>query len=256
MSHIPVFQKLIIRDVLVTYYEVNRRGDSVPLVFLHGWRSESTTWFRAISTLPIPMIFIDLPGFGKSEIPPDSFNLDDYRQTVHDILAKLAIKKCVLVGHSFGGRIAVKFAVRYPQIVTSLILVDAAGIQKKTLDKKIKGLTAKVVKPFFRFPGLQSLRKAIYTAMGSEDYIATPKLTKIYQNIMKEDLMPLYSQISCPTMIVWGNLDQDTPLSDAQTMNTLIPTSELKVIDGAGHFSFIDKPKEFKMLVEEFIKKF
>jgi pimeloyl-ACP methyl ester carboxylesterase len=246
-------RQIVVQGQLVQYYESNRTEKQMPIVFLHGWRSESTLWFPSTQILKNPLIYIDLPGFGKSELPKKTFDLSDYVSVVKELLGKLDIKKAIFVGHSFGGRVATKMAVMYPNFVQALVLVDAAGIQKQTSGKILRYGIAKLVKPIFKIDKLNSIRKFIYQKMGAEDYVATPDLTPIYQKIIAEDLTSFYPQIKCPTQIIWGENDQDVPLSMAEKMKTMIKNSTLKVISGAGHFCFVDQPKEFGQTVLNFI---
>jgi pimeloyl-ACP methyl ester carboxylesterase len=246
-------RQLVLQNLLIQYYASNLTEKQLPIVFLHGWRSESTLWFPSTQTLKYPLIYIDLPGFGKSELPKKTFDLSDYVSIVKELLSKLDIEKAIFVGHSFGGRVATKLSIIKPEMVRALILVDAAGIQTQTIAKKLRYLIAKIVKPIFKLKMLKPIRKKLYQKMGSEDYVATPELTDTFKNVISEDLTPLYPQIKCPTLLIWGDKDQDVPLSMAEKMQALIKNSTLKVLSGAGHFCFVDQPKEFGEVLENFI---
>jgi len=197
------------------------------------------------------VIAIDLPGFGLSPVPAKPFTLDDYAETVEALCQKLKINNFILVGHSFGGRVSIKIAIKHPTKVKKLILVDSAGIKR---ERKIIGGLARLFKPIFKQKIMDGARNKIYQAIGSEDYLATPKLQKTYQNIVAEDLSSYLCDIKLPTLIIWGENDKDTPLSDAKLMNRDIKNSKLEIIKNAGHFSFIDQPESFNKILSDFLK--
>jgi pimeloyl-ACP methyl ester carboxylesterase len=119
--------------------------------------------------------------------------------------------------------------------------------------KGLMSVAAKAAKPFFKPKFMQGLRKKIYQQIGAEDYLATPGLQKTFVNITSEDLTEDMGKISCPTLIVTGENDSDTPLEFGKKMNTLIPNSKFQILPNAGHFSFLDRPDEFAKLVASFI---
>ena len=129
--------------------------------------------------------------------------------------------------------------------LSRLLLANSAIIRHKSTEKTAKRNIARVVKPIFKPRVMQPLRRAIYRAMGAEDYVATPNLTETYKRIVEEDLTPYLSRINQPTLIIWGEDDEETPLKDAKTIESEVEHGELVVLSGAGHFSFLDKPDEF-----------
>lgn len=180
------------------------------------------------------------------------FTISDYRDIVSGFIEKMKIKKSVLVGHSFGGRIAIKLAATKPQLVKKLVLVDSAGF----VDKKRQSMKflAKLVKPLFAPAWMQRIRTRIYTKIGAEDYLATPVLQKTFMNIIKEDLSDDVSRIRVPTLLLWGENDTETPVMYGRRMHEKIHNSQLVVLPNAGHFSFLDKPGEFYQAFIRFIK--
>ncbi|EKE13705.1 MAG: alpha/beta superfamily hydrolase/acyltransferase, partial [uncultured bacterium] len=123
------------------------------------------------------------------------------------------------------------------------------------LNKKnnIKFLTF-LLKPFFKWRLMKGLKQFIYKKIGAEDYIATPQLKETFLNIINENLEDCLSEINQKTLIVWGENDKDTPLEFAKIMHQKIKNSKLKIIKEAGHFSFLDKPKEFCQELLNFIR--
>ena len=132
-------------------------------------------------------------------------------------------------------------------------MVDAAGFAMDASKKSAIGLTAKIVRPFFKPKFMQGLRKKIYKQIGAEDYLATPELQKTFVNVVGEDLTENMKRILQPTLIVFGENDADTPPSSGKKMQSLIPNTKYIILSDAGHFSFIDQPAEFVKVLTNFI---
>ncbi|MCJ7826080.1 alpha/beta hydrolase, partial [Patescibacteria group bacterium] len=195
---------------------------------------------------------LDLPGFGGSSVPKTPFTISDYSDVVSGFMEKMKIKKTILVGHSFGGRIAIKLAATKPQLIKKLVLIDSAGFASKK--RQSMKFLAKLVKPLFTPAWIQGIRTRIYTKIGAEDYLATPALQKTFMNIIKEDLSDDISHIHVPTLLLWGENDMETPVLYGRRMHEKIHNSQLVVLPDAGHFSFLDKPGEFYQAFIRFIK--
>lgn len=250
-----LFSKQISLEGQLVNYLVRPGADSKTAVFLHGWRSSSEAWKEVMTKLDkdIAAYAPDLPGFGKSEMPARTFDVADYAAVVAEFIAKLGLTNVTLVGHSFGGRIAIKLAATDPKLVVKIALVDAAGIREKSATRETMGIFARIARPLFRLPGLSWLRPKIYQAIGAEDYVATPELKETFIKVVNEDLSPLFPKIACPTLVVWGEKDYETPLQHGILMTKRIPNAKLVTIHGAGHFSFVDAPDEFLKYFQEFI---
>src|SRR6185369_2751570 len=154
---------------------------------------------------------------------------------------------------SFGGRIGIVLATQFPKKLQKLVLVDAAGIRTPIRRRSLIRFLAKLMKPMFALPYMDTVRTRLYHALGAEDYLATPELQETFKLVIEEDLRPLLPDVSQETLLVWGANDTDTPLSFAHTMEEAIPHSRLTVLAGAGHFSFLDAPEAFNRLLIEFL---
>ena len=140
-----------------------------------------------------------------------------------------------------------------------LILFDSAGIpKKKSLVKKIKIYTYKSIKwaltlPLIKNHSSELLDKA-RRHFGSADYkSAPPVMRETMVRVVNRDMRPLMPGIKCPTLLIWGENDTDTPLSDAKYMESHIPDCGLCVIKGAEHFSFIQRPYEVVAILKSFL---
>ena len=174
--------------------------------------------------------------------------------------------KIILIGHSFGGRIAIKYAVKYPEKINKLILTGAAGIKHSlNIKQKIIFILAKTGKKIFSMFKKANIpigrlasfsQKFLYKAVKEKDYYnASPRMKEIMKKIIAEDLSAVLPKINIPTLLVWGKFDRTTLLSDGKLMNERIKDSELVVVDGANHSLPYQKPKEFAKIIADFAQK-
>jgi len=251
-------KQVVIANQLVSYLTNDLEDPSrEAVVFLHGWRSEAAVWKQAMVELEntYQVFALDLPGFGKSEKPKHTFDLASYSLVVRGFVEKLGLKNVNLVGHSFGGRVAIKLSSTEPELIKKLVLVDSAGFNFHNKNKReIFRFFSKIARPFFRLPGFKSLRPTIYKAIGADDYVATPDMKDTFVKVINEDLTALLRFIRQQTLIVWGGKDEDTPMILAMLLKENIRHSDMVVFNDAGHFSFLDEPKKFAEAVRDFLK--
>ncbi len=218
-------------------------GEGKDLLLLHGWggSSESFSEMQKLLAHHFRVTTIDLPGFGKSDAPQKPWSLDDYVQFLSEIVAELTLESFSLAGHSFGGRVAIKFALKYPEKLDKLILIAPAGIKrKKSPEEKAAGLATKVGKRIFSLPMLKKFyepaRWLLYKMLGRYDYYKASTLMRETMKLaIDEDLTPLLTAINIPTLIIWGDKDTITPTKDAKIMHEKIKHSQLEIIKGGGH---------------------
>lgn len=249
-------KQIIINDLLVNYYYfLPDKKPTKTLIFLHGWGTDSQLWFKIVPELikkNYSLYFLDLPGFGQSQVPNIAYDVDDYKKVIYEFINKLELKKINLIGHSFGGRITIKLAAENPDFLEKIVLVDTAGIVTASKIKKITALIAKIFNPIFKPRFMQPLRKKLYFLMGSE-YLENEKLSEVFSKVVSENLTKLLTLIKKPTLIIWGRKDLVTPLYYGELMKRLIPKSKLIIFEKAGHFSFLDQPEEFVKELTKFI---
>ena len=248
-------KQIIINGQLISYLETTGGASDFTMLFLHGWRSQKEIWIPVIQKLVSEnsrgsVVALDLPGFGSSPAPKRPWEVGDYAECVKQFIEKLELQNIYLVGHSFGGRIGIKLAAQHGEIIKKLVLVDSAGLVVNAWKKTLMALAAKMFKPFFKPPFMQSFRQKIYKKIGGEDYIATPELQATLAKVVSEDLSADMKNIHIPALIIWGDRDTDTPVEFGQRMNFLIHNSKFIILSNSGHYSFLDKPKEF---MEEFL---
>jgi pimeloyl-ACP methyl ester carboxylesterase len=234
------------------------RGSGPPLLVLHGWGASIEAVYPIITGLaPVATVYaLDLPGFGQSELPPTPWGVDDYQAFVAAFMDALAIEHPAIVGHSNGGRIAIRMAATEPQRVSRLVLVDSAGIRpKRTLRYYRRVGMAKVGKHAARFlgPPGERLRSLLVSHAASADYAAAGPMRPTLVRLVNSDLREYLPHIDASTLLVWGAEDTETPVVDGRLMESLIPDAGLVVLEHAGHYSYIDQSTRFARIVSHFL---
>ncbi len=232
------------------------------LVCLHGWggTKESFTELRAaLNESGINIVTPDLPGFGTEPEPKKPWNTDDYAHWAEAYIQKHVHGPLHLLGHSHGGRIALKLAARKSLNIEHLYLCAAAGIRHPRHFKRIIGLTlAKSGKALLMVPGLKNLqpigKKILYKLVRVHDYEqASPIMRQTLINVSAEDLRSILPTIDVSTDIFWGREDGMTPFSDALIMNHAIERSVLHAYDGVRHRVHRDKSLEIAAVIRKHI---
>ncbi|MDE5646865.1 MAG: alpha/beta hydrolase [Muribaculaceae bacterium] len=237
------------------------QGDGHPMIVMHGWGCTAET-MASVSRLAVSagwkVYTVDFPGFGKSTEPTDVWGVEEYTRLIEALAAHEHIENPALAGHSFGGRIGIVYASRNK--TDRMILIDAAGVKpSRPISYYLKVYSFKASKLALRlFYGRERSMEMIERRRqraGSADYLAaSPKMRMILSKVVNEDLKHLMPEIKAPTLLIWGTADTATPLSDAKTMEKLIPDAGLVAIEGAGHYSFLDAPGIFGAAFTNFLK--
>jgi len=234
------------------------------LIILHGWQSSKERWQEVkenIESDEIEVLLPDLPGFKSESELEKPWNLDDYVEWLKDFSQDR--EKFFLLGHSFGGRIAIKFASLYPQKLFGLILVSAAGLKKKpSVSIKFLGWGVKMMRTLKIDERSQTrswwriFKKLFYRyILRKTDYLETTGFLKeTIKNILEEDLISLLGKIYTPTLIIWGEKDKVTPLKDARLMKEKIRFSQLEILSGIKHTPHLENPEFLAQKVKEFLK--
>ena len=239
---------------------ITRQGEGEPVLLLHGWGCTGEIFKHIASVLSTAYTTysFDFPGFGASGEPSEVWGVEKYTQMVEAFVKENGIERPALMGHSFGGRVSIVFASRNE--VSRLVLVDAAGVKpKRPLKYYWKVYTFKAMKwlcnTFLPKEKAQAVIDSRRKGAGSSDYNnASPMMRAILSKVVNEDLTHLMPAIKAPTLLFWGNLDTATPLSDAKTMERLIPDAGLVVAHGTGHFSFLENQGLFTAVIKNFFK--
>jgi pimeloyl-ACP methyl ester carboxylesterase len=234
-------------------------GKGPAVLVLHGWGASIEAIGSIVNALaPLCTVHaVDLPGFGRSGMPPQPWGVEDYSDWTRALLDGLGLERVSIVGHSHGARTAIHLAAHHPERVDKLVLVDAAGIRApRTLRWYRRVAMAKLAKHVlnrFGSPG-RALSGRLVGRTASGDYSATDQaLRPTFNRLVSADLTPLLPDVRASTLLIWGENDEDTPLRDGETMERLIPDAGLVVFEGAGHFAYADQPQRFARVVQHFL---
>lgn len=251
----------IIVDGYKISYKITGDGEET-VVILQGWGTEYSVYDSVAACINsrCRVVQFDLPGFGASEEPREAWDVDAYADFFLKLMDALEIRKAVLLGHSYGGRVIIKLAARenLPLEISRIVLVDSAGIlPKKTWRQKWKIRRYKMLKKIaclkFVYKICPELIDEWRNRQGSEDYRnATPMMRQCLVKAVNEDLTGLLSRIRQETLLIWGDADTATPIADAKLMEERIAEAGLAVIAGAGHFCFLEKPGQFAGIMRSY----
>lgn len=235
-------------------------GEGRPVVLLHGWGTSGESLGGIAKALEDQFLeyVIDLPGFGWTPPPPAVWGTRDYASHVDAFMDSTRIPSASVLGHSFGGRIALALAAHSPHRVRHLILVASAGIRpRRGLGYSLRVAGAKLGKRLFSSPMWGRLGDRILFAIsqrvGSRDYLNAGRMQATLVKVVNEDLRGILPSIRVPTLIIWGDRDQEVPRSSMEIMAQGIKDSRLEVMEGAGHFPFIDRSEAFGRMVRDFL---
>lgn len=228
------------------------------IILMHGWGCNISTLasIEAIFRGKMRVINIDLPGHGQSSEPPTIWGVDEYTRLLEEFVARLGLKSPSLLGHSFGGRVAILYSSRNE--VDRVVLVDAAGIKpRRHLKYYLKVYSFKAAKRLLPLLlGKENGKRAIDRwrgKSGSDDYRNSSDIMRgVMSRCVNQDLKQYMPLIKAPVLLIWGEEDTATPLSDAKTMEKLIPDAGLVSFPGCGHYSFLDNPLGFKAVIKSF----
>jgi pimeloyl-ACP methyl ester carboxylesterase len=269
------------RDVNVL--DTGEVGDQAPLVFIHG---HSACWQHWLEQLPHFMkthrcITLDLPGFGRSELPADGISMSGYARIVDEILQRLGVDAACVVGNSMGGFVAAELAIRFPQRVERLVLVAAAGLSGKYV-----GLPTELI----AHPGGAALGRVLFGLGGVPDglarglarrrngrrlalgFVAThprrlhpalvvelmtgtgkPGAARAAVELATYDFKDRVPDIACPTLIVWGDTDHLVPVSCAAGYEDAIPEARKLIYADTGHVPMLERPARFNADLDAFL---
>ncbi|MFX1589885.1 MAG: alpha/beta fold hydrolase [Promethearchaeota archaeon] len=246
------------------YYEITGKGDS--LLLIHGLGSSTRDWEEQVPVFSqkFQVITIDLRGHGKTDKPKGPYSMEMFAKDIANLLNKLGINSTHILGISLGGGIAFQFAVDYPEMVNSLIIVNA-GIEiptdsfkmkleafKRTLIVKLVGMKkmGNVLAPrLFIKPEQEELRKKLIERWSEND-------KKAYISAMRAligwSVRDQLNKLKFPTLII-GSDEDYAPSSIKEEYAALIPNAKFIEIEDARHAVTMEKPKEFNEIVMKFL---
>lgn len=244
----------IINDTKLNFTKSGDKGKDV--ILLHGW-GQNRIMMEAIEnflSLHFVVYNLDLPGFGESDEPKRAYSVEDYSEFLRAFIIKEEIEEPILIGHSFGCRIALHYALKYP--VNRMVLTGAAGIRdKRGLKWYLKTYSYKLGKKVLSLPIFKKQLAAMQDKVGSEDYRnASGVKRETLVKVVNDDVTPFLKDIKTETLLVFGTNDEATPLAKGEMMEKLMPNATLVVFEGDDHYAYFHQAQRFNMVLEAFLK--
>ncbi|MCK5284458.1 MAG: alpha/beta hydrolase [Alphaproteobacteria bacterium] len=237
-----------------------RMGDytKTTILWAHGWGQSHHAFLPLITSLEKygNHLIIDFPGFGKSPPPKQDWSTADYADLMASFIKQNTDMPIIWIGHSFGCRVGLQIVSRHPELIKGMILISGAGLKlhrpwhRKILYMKARIILYKALRKLIPF-GLNEnkLRKKF----GSADYINAGAMRKILVKTVNEDLSEIASTVTCPTTLIYGTKDTETPIEIGWRLNKLIAGSRMIPLDGLDHYSVLSGGRH---QVSPVIKKF
>ena len=235
-------------------------GEGKPVILLHGWLASLETMIPLQKHLSknFKVYNVDIIGFGKSDLPDNPLSTDDFGNFLNDFITALNIENPILIGHSNGGKTIINYAGRKLGKINKIVLIDSTGIKpKRGIGYYSKVYSFKAVKNIVKIlpKNCEGLREKALDKFGSSDYKDSPEVLRKTMNIiLNEDQQKIMPNIDVPTLLIWGDEDTATPLEDAKKIEKLIPNCGIAVLEGTGHFSYLDRLGQCLLILDEFFK--
>lgn len=225
-------------------------GTGLPAVLgLPGWARTHRDFDAAFEGLDA--VAVDLPGFGASPAPPEAWGAAGYAEAAGAVLDGMD-QPAVVVGHSFGGRVAVQLAVMRPEGVGALVLTGAPLVRLRGAAPVKPALAYRVGRALHRrgVVGDRAMER-LRQRHGSADYRAAEGVMRqVLVRVLSETYEEQLAAITCPTELVWGDDDAEVPLAVAHAACSLLADATLTVVAGAGHLTPLTAPGELRAAVE------
>lgn len=242
----------VINNILANY-EVLGSNNQKTILVLHGWGQSLENWRIVAEKLAkeYKVFLLDLPGFGGSSIPIVTFGIQEYSEFIDKFVKKMNLNNFMLIGHSLGGKIAIKNSVGNSKIKW-LFLISPSGIDSKSYLTKIKIIFIKIAKIFlFWIPG--SMKNKYLNIFASPDYISAGSMRKIFKKVVDEKVVLDAKDILVPTFIIWGENDKEIDIKNSKILKDLIKGSTLRILWGIGHSPNIEAPEKLSSLLLEYL---
>jgi len=253
-------EKILINGLKINY---KIAGQGPAILILHGWGGSSDSWIQVQEILAregFKVICPDFPGFGKSKTPFEPWGVKEYGNFVLNLTKILELQNFFLLGHSFGGRVAIKFSVLYPEKIKSLILCDSAGIKQKWgIGEKLIFQISKIGNAIFTPTPLRRFKdkakNLFYIFLRHRDYAkADGTMRETIKKVLTEDLLKDLPQIKIRTLIIWGESDKLVPVKYAHIFKEKIENSELKILPKIGHSPHLEVPEKLAKIIIQFLR--
>lgn len=238
-----------ILDLNMYYEKSGSKGKKV--VLLHGWGQNTEMMAFIAEHLKKKFIVynLDFPGFGKSEEPKQAWGCEDYTDFLREFCIKNKIDNPIFIAHSFGCRIAIRYAHKYG--ANKMVLTGAAGIRDtRTLSWYIKTYSYKLAKKILP----ETIRTKYQNKVGSTDYQnATGVMRQTFVKVVNDDVKDLLPEVKTETLLVFGEKDEATPIQKGKMMERLMPNATLVIFENDDHYAYINEAQRFLAVLDAFL---
>ncbi len=238
--------RIKIKNVDVNYIQY---GEGKDILLLHGW-GQNIEMMKPIGDNfcdRFRITILDFPGFGESMEPDYDWGITDYALMLEEFIKKVGIKKPIIMGHSFGGRVAIRYSANNP--IEKLVLFGSPCIR---VQDKLP-IHVVVLKKLKTLPGLNNIGEYMKKYIGSRDYkAASPTMRKVLVNTVNEDLSSYARNIEEPTLLIWGDRDSEAPLNDARELEKIMIDAALIILPGT-HYAYLENLPRVVTILNNFI---
>ncbi len=227
-------------------------GEGAPMLMVHGWGASVETLYplaARLSQLGYRCLMLDLPGFGESAEPAQAWHVRDYVKFCLAFLDAHDVQCAHYFGHSLGGRIGLMLAAEHPERINKMTLSNSAGIKPEPgIGQRLRlGLVRRARNSLQKIGAkstAENLRKLYNEHFGSADFVrASPIMRGTLVKIVEQDLLEYARRAPQPTVLIWGDADEETPLWMGRELENALPDAALIVHPGAGHYAYLDFPE-------------
>lgn len=237
--------KINVKNLSINYIQYGEGND---IVLLHGW-GQNIEMMRPIGDNfqdRFRITILDFPGFGESEEPKEAWTIEDYELMLEEFLKKVNVKKPIVIGHSFGGRVAISYSARNP--ISKLVLFGSPCIR---IQEELS-LGVKILKKLKTLPGLNGIGEYMKKFIGSRDYkAASPIMRQTLVNVVNEDLSKFAREIEEPTLLIWGTNDTEAPLNEAKELEKIMLDAALITLPGT-HYAYLENLPRVVTILDNF----
>ena len=238
--------KIKVKNVLVNYIQY---GEGKDILLLHGW-GQNIEMMKMLGdnfSDRFRITILDFPGFGLSEEPSESWTIKDFADMLDEFVKELDIKKPIIMGHSFGGRVAIRYSADH--VVEKIVLFGSPCVR----EERELPLSVKILKGIKKLPGMDKIGEFAKNYIGSRDYkAASPIMRQTLVDVVNEDLSKYAKEIDCPTLLIWGENDTEAPVEDARILEGIMVDAALIVLPGT-HYAYIENLGQVVNILNNFI---
>ena len=246
--------EIVIDDIKLHYEKYGDKGR--PVILLHGWgqNTEMMAFIGEFLKSHFTVYNIDFPGFGLSDEPKEAWGSEDYSEFLRKFANEFGIEDPIIIAHSFGCRVALQYAYRYP--VHKMVLTGAAGVRDdRGIDYYAKVYGYKLGKKILSLKPFEKYKDRFIKNAGSEDYRNSGGVMRsTFVKVVNEDLKPLLKDIKTETLLVFGSNDEATPVEKGKIMEKLMPDAALVVFENDDHFAYFHEAQRFNLVLDAFLR--